>query len=103
MKIALVLSDTAVADILEQGDWYQGRSGGKLAQRWESAVTNTLLRILKNPLSGASCNFKSNELAEVRRMSIPGFPKHLIFYRFQDEQLQVLRIVHGARDLESLF
>jgi len=27
----------------------------------------------------------------------------LILYRFQDRQLLILRVTHGARDLESFF
>jgi hypothetical protein len=30
----IVLSDAAVADILEQSDWYQEQLGDKLAKRW---------------------------------------------------------------------
>lgn len=34
---------------------------------------------------------------------IPKFPRHLLFYRFERGEVFVLRIVHGARDLEDLF
>ena len=47
--------------------------------------------------------FKSYELRDVFRVPVTGFPRHLIFYRLQDEQLLVLRVVHGARELETLF
>jgi plasmid stabilization system protein ParE len=36
-------------------------------------------------------------------MSVSGFPKHLIFYRVEKDTLLILRVIHGARDLESLF
>jgi len=36
-------------------------------------------------------------------MSVPGFSKHLIFYTIESDRLLILRVVHGARDLESLF
>ena len=32
-----------------------------------------------------------------------GISKHLLFYKFDDEEVFVLRVVHGARDLERLF
>jgi len=99
----ITLSDAAVADILEQADWYEDQADSKLAERWEKAVTAALLRVLGNPRSGSLCRFKSEELRDVRRAFIKGFPKHLVFYRFRDKELFVLRIVHGARDLESLF
>ncbi len=37
-----------------------------------------------------------------KRRAIPGFPKHLLFYQFDEAGVLVLRIVHGARDLEGL-
>jgi plasmid stabilization system protein ParE len=30
---------------------------------------------------------------------VPGFPKHLIFYRVDDDRVEVVRVIHGARDL----
>ena len=74
----------------------------KLVHRWEHGVTSILLRIATNPALGAPCSFKAVELEGVRRMPVPRFPRHLVFYRFLDRELLVLRIVHGARDLESL-
>jgi toxin ParE1/3/4 len=35
-------------------------------------------------------------------MSIAGFPRHLIFYRAEKKEIRILRIIHGARDIESL-
>lgn len=98
----LSISDAAVADILEQADWYEVQSGKPLAARWEKAVTAAILRIVKGPQSGTPCSFQSPELRNVRRVAITGFSKHLIFYRFADREIVVLRIVHGARDLERL-
>ncbi|HET8890282.1 MAG TPA: type II toxin-antitoxin system RelE/ParE family toxin [Candidatus Angelobacter sp.] len=99
----IVLTDAAVNDILEQAAWYQEQSGLKLARRWEQAVTSVLLRIVATPASGAPCTFKAADLKGVRRVPVPRFPKHLVFYRVRSQELIVLRIVHGARDLESLF
>jgi toxin ParE1/3/4 len=99
----IVVTDAAVNDILEQAAWYEEQSGLRLARRWEQAVTSVLLRIAKAPAAGAPCTFKAPELTGVRRVPIPRFPKHLVFYRFLRQELIILRIVHGARDLESLF
>jgi toxin ParE1/3/4 len=99
----IVLTDAAVNDILEQAAWYHEQSGTKLARRWEQAVTSVLLRIAATPAAGAPCTFKAPELTDVRRAPVPRFPKHLVFYRFHSQELLILRIVHGARDLESLF
>lgn len=99
----LFVSDTAAADILEQADWYESQSDESLAERWESAVTAALLRILEIPEAGTSCIFPSSKLRHVRRARIKGFPKHLIFYRFSEGEVFILRVIHGARDLDQLF
>lgn len=99
----ITLSDLAVADILQQADWYEVRVGLALSKRWERAVTSALMQIIQRPEAGSPCRFKARELRDVRRTSVRGFPKHLIFYQFQGGEVVVLRVVHGARDLEGLF
>jgi toxin ParE1/3/4 len=101
-KYRLVLSDLALADILDQADWYVTRSGEALAKRWEKAVTAAVLRVVSRPGTGTSCRFKSLELRGVKRTTISGFPKHMLFYRFNEGEIFILRVVHGARDLERL-
>jgi toxin ParE1/3/4 len=97
------LSEAAAADINEQADWYEEKSDQMLAERWSKAVTSAVLRILKNPQSGAPCRFSPTELHAIRRVPISGFPKHLIFYSVEDNDVLLVRVLHGARDLETLF
>jgi len=99
----IVFSDAALADILEQSDWYADKVGRKLAKRWEDGVTSTLLRIAKAPGIGSLCEFSADELRGMRRLSVVGFPRHLIFYQAREHEIFILRTLHGARDLESLF
>ena len=101
-KNRLVLSDVAVADIIEQAEWYSVQSGNALAGRWERAVTSAILRVVNRPAAGAQCAFRSSELHNVRRKAIRGFPKHLLFYKVDSGEVFILRVVHGARDLERL-
>lgn len=104
MRVArLTVSEAAAADVVEQADWYQQEAGAQLAKRWERAVTSAVLRIMDRPRVGAISKFPHSELSDVRRVLISGFPKHLIFYQVRKTDILVLRIVHGARDLESLF
>ena len=49
----IVLSDAAVADILEQSDWYQEQSGDKLARSVRSLRNgNSCIAIHSRPFSG---------------------------------------------------
>ena len=101
-EIRLAVSEAAAADIVEQADWYEQQSGAELARRWERAVTSAVLRIMDRPRAGAISKFRHSELSGARRVLIPGFPKHLIFYQVRKSEVLILRIVHGARDLEGL-
>jgi plasmid stabilization system protein ParE len=92
-KNRLVLSDAAVTDIVEQADWYSTQSGKALAQRWEHAVTSAIMRTLNRPNTGAPCHFQAAGLHHLRRAAIAGFPKHLLFYRFDRGAVVILRVV----------
>jgi toxin ParE1/3/4 len=86
-KPRLVFSNAAVADILEQADWYRTKSGRRLALRWERAVTSAIKDIVRHPAAGFGCTCRSLELQDVRRTPITKFPKHLLFYRFTEEEV----------------
>jgi toxin ParE1/3/4 len=102
-NLRVTFSDAAIADILEQADWYEAQADRSLAQRWEAAVTATLLRITRRPGTGSRCTFTVDELRGTHRMPVAGFAKHLIFYQSRGTEILVLRVLHGARDLEALF
>ncbi len=101
-RCRLVFSDAAIADMLEQADQYVAQSGRRLAGRWQKAVTSAVSLIVTRPAAGVPCTFHSPELEGAKWIAISGFPKHLLFYRFDDEEVFVLRVVHGARDLEHI-
>lgn len=98
----LRFSDAAADDILDQADWYRAQSGTTLAKRWEREVTLATRRIVRNPKSGSLCTFRSEALSGVRRMRIEKFSRHLIFYQTAEGEITILRVLHGARDLEAL-
>ena len=39
----------------------------------------------------------------VRYIPVKGFPRHLVFYRLTEDEVIVTRVLHGARDIASLF
>jgi toxin ParE1/3/4 len=100
--LTLSLSDAAASDILDQMDWYEQQADIRLGSRWERSVYLSLLRLVRYSHLGPLCSFKSVELRGIRRLPVAEFQKHLIFYRVESDRLVILRIVHGARDLESL-
>ena len=41
-------------------------------------------------------------LAELRVWRVEGFEKHLIFYRPTQGGIEIVRVLHGARDIDSV-
>jgi toxin ParE1/3/4 len=102
--IELRVSEAAALSIVEQADYYRQASDIALALRWEQAVDQAVHSLLTWPERGALSRFRSPVLAGVRWISIPGFPKHMVFYRYQPKEqvLLIVQVLHGARNLEIL-
>ena len=102
--VRLQVLPAAAHSIVEQADYYELKQNEVLALRWQLAVDKAIQSLLRSPRKGSPCRFPSPLLADLRRIPIPRFPKHYVFYRFTEEQntLIVINVIHGARDLESL-
>lgn len=61
----------------------------------------TLLALAESPGSGTRFESAHNELANLRFRRVSGFPKHIIFFIEHEDAIEVVRILHGARDLDS--
>lgn len=55
------------------------------------------------PEIGSPRTFRHPDLEGLRSWGIKGFEKYLIFYRVAGAVLEVIRVLHGARDLPALF
>ena len=98
-----MLSDAAIADVGEQADWYRGQCRRGTRKAVGEGCDLRPISHCSSPAAGMRCSFQSIDLRDVRRTTIAGFPKHLLFYRLQETDVFILRVVHGARDLENLF
>jgi plasmid stabilization system protein ParE len=102
--IELRISEAAARSIVEQADYYEEASDRALALRWEAAVDQAMHSLLKWPERGAACRFHSPALAGLRWIFVPGFPKHMVFYRYMppEKAVRIVQVLHGARDFETL-
>ncbi len=57
----------------------------------------------KHPEVGKRRGFRSSRAQDVRSWSLRGFRSYLIFYRTDGNDLEIVRFIHGARDLPRLF
>jgi len=92
----------AHADI-EESAVFIGDDAPDVALRFLDAVEATVRRVAKNPAIGAGRDFARSELTGLRFFAVKGFTKYLIFYRPIPNGIEVVRVLHGARDLGELF
>jgi toxin ParE1/3/4 len=102
--IELRISEAAALSVVEQADYYREAADLHLALRWEAAVDQAVKSLLNLPERGAPCRFRPTALNGHRWIFIPGFPKHMVFYRYSSREQTVLivQVLHGARDLETI-
>jgi toxin ParE1/3/4 len=62
-----------------------------------------LREIAANPEAGHRYLKAKREDEDWRYRRVSGFKKYLIFYPLTPTETEVVRIVHGSRDLDSIF
>ncbi len=82
---------------------YIGEQNLDAAEGFLRAVWKDARRLAEMPGMGALRLFTSARLAGVRSWPVTGFRNFLIFYRATESELQMLRVLHGARDIEAVF
>ena len=102
MSREILLHETARLDINDIAD-YIARDSLAAADRFVDAVGDAFERLAEMPGMGVRREFNNPRLAGMRMWPVTGFSKHLIFYRATETRLEVIRVLHGSRDLETLF
>jgi toxin ParE1/3/4 len=80
---------------------YIGQSGEDQAERFLTSAEETFKQLAEHPRIGRACSF-GGELAGCRRWPVRGFNNFLIFYRAFADRVEIVRVLHGARDIETL-
>jgi toxin ParE1/3/4 len=93
---------SARADLVEIADYLAQRSED-LSDSFLAAVEQSLATAAQMPGLGNPCEFANPELQGVRTWPVRGFKKYTIFYRPVEGGIEVLRVLHGSRDITSLF
>ena len=92
---------SARRDLDDAIDYLRGESP-ELALRFARQVAASAAAVARFPGMCARTSLGSR-LADVRRWTVHGFPAYVIFYRPIEDGIEVVRVLHGARDIEALF
>ena len=101
MKLRLLVRPLAKSDLDEQAK-YIASDNLEAALRFLDAAEAAFERLRSSPRIGRRREFTRRELSGVRSWPVPGFEKHIVFYRADAGSIEVLRVLHSARDLAAI-
>ena len=80
---------------------YIAKDSLEAAVRFLENTESTLRYLAQNPGIGIPFESDKPDLANLRFRPVKGFPNHVIFYVEHTDAIEVVRILHGARDLDA--
>lgn len=78
------------------------QAGEAVATRFLDALERTLGSLEDAPAIGKPRSLDDPRLAGLRALPVAGFRRVLVFYVTLDDAVEVVRVLHGARDIPPL-
>ena len=100
MTLRFEIAPLAQDDILDHA-FYLSDQNAEVSVRFFTNVYLSIQRLSEMPELGSLYGFTG--ASNVRIWPVKGFHNHLIFYRIQSDRIQILRVLHGSTDCETLF
>jgi toxin ParE1/3/4 len=100
-RLRLVIRPEADRDLDDHYD-YIAQDNLDVAMRLLEAAHATLDELAELPGREKPRLLKNPRLSGLRQWPIRGFSNYLIFYLTTEEAVEVVRVLHGARDLERI-
>lgn len=102
MSRRIILHDEAFRD-LDEISAYIGEDSPRASVRFLESAQKTFRRISEKPYQGAPRDYDNPALIGLRVWSIPNFKNYGVYYLTTMDTVEILRVLHGARDLDALF
>lgn len=100
---AIWLIRTTAIDDLDGLAAYIQKDSPTSAIRFLDSAEETFDLLARSPALGGVYNLPNVQLSGLRVWRVKGFGKVLVFYRPIVRGVEIIRVVHGARDLPALF
>jgi len=82
---------------------YIAKDNPEAADRVVEAARRMCNILAEHPDLGQRRQFPAMELAGIRSFVVTDFPNYILFYRVAPGGVEIVRVLHGARDIERLF
>ena len=90
-------------DILRQYSYYLiEKDAAGAAERFLEAVQTAIEMLCRMPQAGAPKLLENPKLAGLRSWPVRGFPAMRIYYLYASDELRIVRVLHGKRDISPL-
>jgi toxin ParE1/3/4 len=90
-----------IQDLIEQAT-YIAENNLEAAERFLTAAETTFQLLGNKPAIGKLSQLSNPLLVGIRQYPVKRFKNHLVFYRILNGEVEVLRVLHGARDLAAI-
>ncbi len=102
MSRAIRRGRAARQDLLEIFRYLARESGLRVAERFFAQSEATFARLASMPGLGTRYAHDHPALAELRFFPVSRFRRYLVFYRTVADGIQIVRVLHGSRDLAGI-
>ncbi|HVC95970.1 MAG TPA: type II toxin-antitoxin system RelE/ParE family toxin [Pirellulales bacterium] len=100
MRLEAEFRPLARADLIECAQ-YVGQVNPDVGERFRAAVDGLCAQIVANPSLGQVVEAPTGT-NQIRVRSVPGFRSYLVLYRVAEDRIDVVRVLHAARDWQHL-
>jgi len=83
-------------------DYLEEQAGLEIAERFLDQLIRSFDTLTRMPRIGTLCGFRKPSTRRLRRWQVKDFENWLIFYQVRRYGIEVVYVLHGARDIESL-
>lgn len=101
-RAEIVVRPAASRDLLDHYDFLSSEAGPGTAARFLEAVESAVRVLAARPRIGRAFGFTGRISSRFRQWPVPGFENWLIFYIPYRNRVDILRVLHGARDLAAI-
>lgn len=103
MSLKIIRSRQARTDVLNHAYYIAGTTNLNASDRFLKATEDAYKQLAEMPGMGAPRDYGNPVFAGMRMWPLPRYRKYLIFYRASEEELEILRVLYGAQNIQEIF
>jgi toxin ParE1/3/4 len=89
-------------EINKELDYLEEQAGLKTAERFLDQLIKSFDTLAHMPKMGVLCGFRKPATRRLRRWPVKDFENWLAFYQVRRYGVEIVHVLHGARDIERL-